>query len=508
MKSFVLAFAIAALTSAALVPIVRKLALGLGAVSLPGGRHKHHKATPRLGGIAIFLAFFAPLLTLLFVESSVAKVYRAQEVRCIGLLVGGAALCALGALDDTKRVRALHKLLVQIAAAVGAYACGFRIELVKLPMLGDLSMGIFSLPVTILWIVGIVNAINLIDGLDGLAAGVVFFAGLTNFCVAYLAGSVMVALLMAAMLGAVLGFLFYNFNPARIFMGDSGSYFLGFVIATTSLLGSMQRASTAISLLVPILALGVPIFDTLFTMVRRFLERRPIFSPDRGHLHHRLVDMGITHRRAVLILYGTSIVFTLTAIVVSMGKMWQGGVALLVATVVLVGVVRFAGYFSYLHGLRRQKGRFRTRDVEVMRRLMPALPGMLSGAKNEDELWERVQRLLEAADLVAIEVLVPADGQEPRHAWSRKERPPEAVSARYPIGRDDNARASLKFVWESDFGDVSPQAEILLQVVVDVVARELRRLESELAPAKLASATESGGLPRVLAETAQPNLER
>src|SRR5262249_52489320 len=159
-----------------------------------------------------------------------------------------------------------------------------------------------SLPITVLWITGIVNAINLIDGLDGLAAGIVFFAGLTNFVVAYMHGALMVALFMSAMLGATAGFLFHNFNPARIFMGDSGSYFLGYVIATSSLLGSMQPTSTTVALLVPMLALGVPIFDTLFAIVRRFLERRPLFSPDRGHIHHRLVDMGITHRRAVLIL--------------------------------------------------------------------------------------------------------------------------------------------------------------------------------------------------------------
>src|SRR5262249_3320778 len=153
-------------------------------------------------------------------------------------------------------VRAMHKLFVQLAVAVIAFACGFRIEAVSLPLLGDLSMGIFALPVTALWIVGIVNAVNLIDGLDGLAAGVVFFAALTNFVVASIYGSVLPAVLMAAMLGAVVGFLFYNFNPARIFMGDSGSYFLGYVLATMSLFGSLQKTSTAVSLLVPVLALG------------------------------------------------------------------------------------------------------------------------------------------------------------------------------------------------------------------------------------------------------------
>ena len=160
-------------------------------------------------------------------------------------------------------------------------------------------MGVFALPVTVLWIVGVTNAVNLIDGLDGLAAGVTFFAAFTSFVIASISGSVFVALTMAALMGALVGFLFFNFNPARIFMGDSGSYFLGFVLATTALAGGglQQKASTAVSLLVPVLALGVPIFDTLFSMFRRVLERRPIFSADRGHVHHRLLDIGLTHRR-------------------------------------------------------------------------------------------------------------------------------------------------------------------------------------------------------------------
>ncbi len=486
MKAFVFAFVIAAVVCAALTPLVRRLAFRMGAVSVPGGRHVHKRTIPRLGGIAICLAFFAPMVGLLFVQSSsVAMVFRAQSVRAIGLFVGGGALCLLGVLDDTRRVRALYKLYAHLAVAVLAFACGFRIDVIRLPIFGDLSMGIFSLPVTVLWIVGIINAINLIDGLDGLAGGVVFFAALTNFIVAYLSGSIMVALIMASTLGAVLGFLCYNFNPARIFMGDSGSYFLGFILATTSLLGSMQPASTAVSLLVPILALGVPIFDTLFAMVRRFLERRPIFSPDRGHLHHRLLDMGITHRRAVLILYGISVIFTMAAIGVSLGKSWQAGLAMLIASAVLVGLVRFAGYFEYLHLVRRQKARLRTRDAELLRALMPELVRMFSDVSTEENVWEVLQSVMKRADLVAVEVIVPPDSKgEPRLSWWKEgvALDSEVVTARYPIGPESAARASLKFSLQTDYGDVSAQSEVLLQIVVDVVAAALTRVGSALAP--------------------------
>ena len=274
---------------------------------------------PRLGGIAIALASACTLLMLLRVESSVGMVVQAEPLRVLGLLGGALIVFVVGVLDDTRRVRALYKLYAQVAAATLAYLCGFRIDAISTSLGNSVSMGIFGLPVTILWIVGIVNAINLIDGLDGLAAGIVFFAGrLTTFVVAYISGNVLVAVVMASTLGAVVGFLFFNFNPARIFMGDSGSYFLGFLLGTSSIGG--YKASTAVALLVPMIALGVPIFDTCFTVVRRFIERRPLFSPDRGHIHHRLLDMGLTHRRAVLTLYGVSIVFTVTAIAISVGR--------------------------------------------------------------------------------------------------------------------------------------------------------------------------------------------
>ncbi|MBK8995837.1 MAG: undecaprenyl/decaprenyl-phosphate alpha-N-acetylglucosaminyl 1-phosphate transferase [Myxococcales bacterium] len=296
MRSYVAAFLVAMVVGAVLTPLVRLVALRLGAVAVPGGRHVHRAPVPRLGGISIAVALCAPLVALFLVDSTVAMGFRHAARLLVGMVIGATALCVVGVIDDTKGVRAPVKLGVQVAAAVVAYYSGFRIEAVHLPVGGALSMGVFALPITVLW-VGITNAVNLIDGLDGLAAGVVFFAAVTNFVVAYISDSIFVAVLMAAMMGSLIGFLFYNFNPARIFMGDSGSYFLGFVLATSSLAGASQKTSTTVSLLVPVVALGVPIFDTLFSMVRRVLERRPVFSPDRGHIHHRLLDLGITHRR-------------------------------------------------------------------------------------------------------------------------------------------------------------------------------------------------------------------
>ncbi len=344
-KSYAVAFFIALVASLASMPLARKLGFQLGALSRPGGRNVNAQPIARLGGLGIFLALWAAVASLFFVESSVSQALYADSKRILGLFVGSVMMVVLGAVDDTRPLRARTKLLVQLTGAAVAYAAGFRLDVVALPWIGNVELGWLAAPMTLLWIAGICNAINLIDGLDGLAAGIVFCAATTNFVVAYLSDAVVVGLIMVATIGAVLGFLYFNFNPARIFMGDSGSYALGFILAASALAAPFQKASTAVSLLVPIVALGVPIVDTLFAMFRRILERRSIFSPDRGHIHHRLLDMGITHRRAVLLIYGASIMLAAAAIAISLGRDWQVGLALTLAAIVMAGLVRSAGLF-------------------------------------------------------------------------------------------------------------------------------------------------------------------
>ena len=422
-------------------------------------------------------------MALFVVDSGVARIIRDQSRLAVGLLVGGIALCGVGVVDDVKGVRAAYKLAVQIVVAVIAFTAGFRIDAVHVPLFGALSMGVFALPVTVFWIVGITNAVNLIDGLDGLAAGVVFFAAGTNFAVAWISTNVFVAVLMAAVMGALIAFLFYNFNPARIFMGDSGSYFLGFVLAATSLTGASHKASTAVSLLVPIVALGVPIFDTLFSMVRRMLERRPLFSPDRGHIHHRLLDMGITHRRAVMILYGVSVTMTIAAIGISLDRQWETGIALVCATLVMVGLVRFTGYFEYLQAAGRQRKHLYDRHAEGLRRVVPALLQRMSALRSEDEVWEELCHLAEDLRFACVEILVAEDsGERLLQQWTAGENVRDLVTARFAVSGGAQARAILRFSWSSDTAQVSPQCDILLQIVVDAVERALTRAASDLVP--------------------------
>ena len=488
MRTYLIAFVIAAAVAGAVTPLVRRIALRYQILSSTGSRHAHAHRIPRLGGVGLCLALFAPIVGLFFMESAVAALFQSHLAKVVGLCAGGIAMCTLGAVDDTRGLRALHKLYAQVAIATFAYFCGFRIDAVLLPYFGELTMGVLSLPVTVLWIVGITNAVNLIDGLDGLAAGVVFFAGVTNLVVAIIAGQTFVALILAAMLGAVLAFLFYNFNPARIFMGDSGSYMLGYVLAVSAVAGAPQKASTAVALLVPVVALGVPIFDTMFAMVRRVLERRPMFSPDRGHIHHRLLDLGITHRRVVLILYGVSILFIALAIAVYMGRSWQVGLALLISTVMLLGMVGFVGYSSRVHAHNRQRARARSRDTEMLRHILPSVSERFARAEREGELVAELVALAQEAELAALEInrIDAADDHDPLVSWrKRRSGAPAAVSvASFPLGRDASARALLTVSVINDFDEpeMSLQSDILLQVVADMLASNLRRVGSDWAP--------------------------
>jgi UDP-GlcNAc:undecaprenyl-phosphate GlcNAc-1-phosphate transferase len=489
-ETYFLGFLTAAVASSVLTPLVRRIALVRGWVATPGGRNVHTTPTPRVGGIAMFLAFVGTLGGLIALVPEARSLAGEHANWMCGLIAGGALMFGVGLYDDLRKMRALHKLLTHLAVGALAWACGFRIDSVDLPLLPPISMGVFSLPITVFWIAGIINAVNLIDGLDGLAAGVVFFAAITNLVVAIISGSPLVAIWMSVLLGVVFGFLFFNFNPARIFMGDSGSYFLGFLLAVTSISGPFQKASFTVSVLAPLAALGVPIIDTLFAMVRRILERRPIFSPDRGHLHHRLLDMGITHRRAVLIIYAACVCLTTASIVVALGRSWEVGVALVAIIGVLGGLVRFAGFFEQMNQARRQRQRIRGRETEHLRRLIHQLRPQLETASDEDGVLDVLEWVRDRGGLSFIEIYrytgdhEVTPGAPPvlvrRFPPDTTERTVDLVTARFPLGPDARARGDVKFAWSSELGDVSMQTDILLQLVVDAIAERLVEVGSPL----------------------------
>ncbi|MGG1314810.1 MraY family glycosyltransferase [Cohnella laeviribosi] len=311
-------FALALALSLALTPLVRKLAFKVGAMDVPDQRKVHTRIMPRLGGVAIYAAFTASIL--LFLPVLPDNFLNAYDRNLIwALLAGGTLIVLLGALDDRFTLSAKLKLLVQIAAAcVVVFGFDIKINLVNVPF-GSAMQPVgewLSIPLTILWIVGVTNAINLIDGLDGLAAGVSAIAIGTILVMSALMGQEAVILLSVVLLGAVIGFLKYNFHPAKIFMGDSGSLFLGFTLAMLSMLGFKQI--TVVSFVTPLLIIGVPLSDTFFAIVRRWIQKKPIFAPDKGHLHHCLQQLGFSHRKTVLIIYGIAAFFGVCAIVQSL----------------------------------------------------------------------------------------------------------------------------------------------------------------------------------------------
>lgn len=310
MPDYMLAFIIAAATALLVTPAVILLAKKTGALDAPDARKVHTRPIPRIGGLGIYLAFMASMVTLLQTVPVDMEVQR----EIYGLMTGGTLIAALGLLDDYVNLPAKVKLLGQIiAACVLVFGFDVRIDFITDPFGDYLYLEFLAIPATLFWIVGLTNTVNLIDGLDGLAAGVSTIAATTIFLVALQQSFALVAVLTAALAGAAFGFLYYNFNPARIFMGDSGSMFLGFMLAGISIIGAVKSAAT-IALIVPILALGLPIMDTTFAIVRRYRGGVPIFKPDKGHLHHRLLDLGFTQRQAVLLMYVISALLGFSAV--------------------------------------------------------------------------------------------------------------------------------------------------------------------------------------------------
>ena len=292
-----------------ITPFVIKLARRINAVDRPGVRTVHTRPIPRIGGLAIFTSSMFFIIIVLFLNNSIGRAFRNTQLQLVSLFCLATFIFLVGLVDDLKGLPARFKFLAELLAAGLLCFMTVRISSIEITEQWTLQLGFISYPLTILWIVGITNAINLSDGLDGLAAGISAIACGVIVVFAIYSNNVIMAIIMLALLGSLSGFLFFNFNPAKIFMGDCGSLFLGFTIASSSVLCSM-KSSALVGIALPILALGIPIFDTLFCMLRRFLERRRVFAPDRRHFHHMLIDKGIKQRHVVVTIYVMTLLFT------------------------------------------------------------------------------------------------------------------------------------------------------------------------------------------------------
>jgi len=331
---YVVTFGIACVAAYTLTPLARRLAVRVGALHPPEPRSVHTRPTPFLGGLAIYLAFWVAILA----------VAGLGEPETLGLLIGGTLILGVGLWDDTGKragrpLRAGVKLAGQAVAAAVALGFGVRIEWVTNPWGGMIFTGVWGIPLTVLWILAVVNVVNLVDGLDGLAAGIIAIAAVTLVFIGITTGQAapLGVFLAAGLAGGAAGFLPYNFNPAKIFMGDTGSLFVGYVLAVAAVEGTLKSAAT-VGLGVPLLALGVPILDTAFAIVRRTANGRPIYEADRDHLHHRLLAAGLTHRQAVLLIWLVSAFFGVSAFaLVKVGLAPAATVVLLLFAMVFLG---------------------------------------------------------------------------------------------------------------------------------------------------------------------------
>lgn len=381
MRTYLTSFIVSFLFVLFTTPILIKVGIKYGFVDKANQRKIHHGLIPRIGGVGIAAGTLFPLFLLFFYRNFVSRVLFGSPENIIVIIFGGLSISLLGLFDDIKGLNAKIKLLFQIGLAIIAIYNGFSINAMSTPW-GVVQLGWFGYFLTVLWIVGIINAFNLIDGMDGLSSGVSFFACITIMSLSIVNGYMFVALVSASLAGAVVGFLVYNFNPAKIFMGDAGSMFIGYILAVLSL-KNQSKGHTIVSLLVPIIAMGLPILDTTLAFLRRFLRNQSIFSADKQHIHHILLSKGLNQKKAVFILYGVSVVFTLLAMLLIFQKDIEAFLIIAVFSIVVFVIITKLGYTEMFYSRFRIK-----KGNRLENQLEPYLLERISAIKNTRELFE------------------------------------------------------------------------------------------------------------------------
>ncbi len=414
MKTGFVAFVVAALVATIATPLMRALAKRLGVLDRPiEARKVHQIPVPRLGGLAILLGTAAPFIGLYFYRNGVSYLIF-QDGRRIAALAGAILLVVVaGLLDDVRGLSQRLRFAVEALAGALVYWGGFRIDGLSLPWLGHLNLGPLALAVTVLWVVAVINALNFTDGLDGLAAGTAVLAAGTLFVLALHYQNFVPGVFSAAVAGAAFGFLLFNFHPATVYMGDTGSMFLGLVLAVTAI-GAGEKSAAVVAILGPLLALGLPIGDTVLRIVRRIILGQPWFPADRKHVHHRLLDLGLSHRNATLVLYGATAIFCAAALAIALASPWlAAGVGVLVVGC-LVFAVRALGFaeFNRFAELRQRQV---SGSIEQMVCTAEEKISALRFGGDPDALWEKTIEIARLLDVDRLEwTLGPGLGGTPR----------------------------------------------------------------------------------------------
>ena len=424
MNTYLVLFTLAAGMSLVLTPVIRRISEHYCWLDEPrDDRRVHRAAVSRLGGVAIYISVFSALAALTFVDNHLTQTLKASRPHLFYAFLPATLMFLFGLYDDLRGSGARLKFVAQGLAGALFYAVGGRIEVLSLPFVGTVELpGMLSLLLTIIWIVGITNAFNLIDGLDGLAAGAALFASLVMLVVALMLGHSLVAVGALTLSGALIGFLRYNFNPASIFLGDSGSLFIGCALATLSLQGS-QKASTAVAVVIPLLAFGVPIIDTGVAIMRRYIGGRPLFEGDREHIHHMLLARGWSQRRVVSVLYGVCALFGLLALLFVNESGRSIGLILFVvgvAVIVAIGRLRYHEVDEVKAGMRRNLSERRMRAANNIR-VRRAVRAMSKAATLSD-LFRALREMLEISEFVyaVAQVGRGGDGERNERALARE----------------------------------------------------------------------------------------
>ena len=472
MKTYFALFLIATIASLVTTPLIRRLCQRYNLLDVPlDGRRIHRTAVPRLGGIALYFACVSTLSLLMFWDNLLTQTLSSMKSDILTLLIPATLVLLLGAYDDLRGANAVVKFVGLGLIATLFYAMGGRIDALSIPLFGSLQLPVIvSFVVTVVWLVGIANAFNLIDGLDGLASGAALFSSLVILGVSVSQDRPLTIVVALVLCGALAGFLRYNFNPASIFLGDSGALFTGFLLAALSVLGT-QKATTAVAIVVPILAFGFPVVDTAMTMSRRLVSRKPVFEGDNEHIHHMLLARGWSQRRAALVLYGVCALFGLVALIFpATGSKLTGFMLFVisVAVIIAVGHLRYHEVDELRAGVKRTVADRRLRVANNIRVRRAAVA--VSKASSVDEMFTAVRQLLDSGEFNLASAEVGPPGRR-RVYWSWPDENEASAgdwSIRLPLVKD-----GVDWGWLSFYRSVESEPLLLdMNYVTDLFRRE------------------------------------
>jgi len=447
LKTYFALFVIATIASLITTPLIRRLCQRYKLLDVPlDGRRIHRTAVPRLGGLALYLSCLSALSLLPFVDNLLTQTLSSLKPEFLTLFVPATLVLLLGGYDDLRGANALVKFIGLGLIATLFYVMGGRIDALSIPLLGSVQLPpLLSFIITVVWLVGITNAFNLIDGLDGLASGAALFSSLVILGVSVSQERTLTIVVALVLCGSLAGFLRYNFNPASIFLGDSGSLFTGFVLAALSVLGT-QKATTAVAIVVPIFAFGFPVVDTAMTMGRRLVSRKPVFQGDTEHIHHMLLARGWSQRRAALVLYGVCALFGLVALIFPATGTKLTGFMLFVisvAVIIAVGHLRYHEVDEIRAGVKRTVGDRRLRVANNIRVRRAALA--LSKASDLHEMFEATGHLLDFGEFSFANAQVGQPGRA-----EINERAYKASLQRHPKQLLDFRNGRVFWSWPGD----------------------------------------------------------